>query len=366
MADLIDTITNAVADVEQGTVPEPVTGESSGDTGDSGAVETSGGESGGEVSGDEPVSPSARGASDAPPAEAAAPKAPPPDELTQELESFGIRAPTEGKEGRFRWGQVRKVVENTRKKLNEQHKVVLQQRDQQLAQAVERVKNMDAVDAMIINEPERYLSILASLHPDKYGKYVGRASTAAAPPPQYGEQPPGPDAQFADGSRGYSPEGLQSLMEWQAQRVTAAVTEQVEQKYAARFGPIEQEWKQTRAEAEFERKHVPIVRSQIAQARELWGKPFTDHETEIAKTLAENDGKQGRPFLSFDAAIAKVLLPKQRVSKDKLRQQILDEMSGRPAAASSTGAPTAGSNGSAGPRSTEDVIRAAIAASGLR
>jgi len=367
MADLIDTIQNAVADVEQGTVPDPVAGEDTG--GDSGGdVETSSGDTGGGdgSTSDEAVSPSSRLQTADEPTVPAAPPPPPVDELTKELESFGMKAPTEGKEGRFRWGQVRKVVENTRKKLNDQHQQAIRVRDAQLAEVSERVKNMDAVDQLIVNDPERYLTILASLHPDKYSKYVGRGQAPAPAAPTYGEQPPGPDAQFSDGSRGYSPEGLQALMEWQAQRVTAQVTEQVEQKYAARFGPIEQEWKQTRAEAEFEKKHVPIVRSQIATARETWGKPFTDHEAEIVKVMAENDGQQGRPYLSFDAAIAKVLVPKQRASRDKVRREILDEINGRPAAAAHTGGPAPQGNGATGARSTEDVIRAAIAASGLR
>jgi len=377
MADLIDTITNAVADVEQGTEPEPLAGEALGGDDGGGSVDTGGDDGDGGGAGPDAVSPSSRAAGAEADGGQPSPPPVPPDELTQELEAFGIKAPADGKEGgRFRWSQVRKVVENSRKKLNEQHTAVIRQRDQQLAQAGERLKNLDAVDKIIVEDPDRYIGILASIHPDKYGKFVKAGQAAAAAPvrPKPGEEPPGPDAEYSDGSRGYSTEGLRALLEWQAARVTDQVTEQVEAKYAARFGPIEQEWKHTKAEAEFNAKHIPIVRGQIAAAREMWGKGVDTHEAEIVKMMALNDGQQGRPYLSFDACVAKVLLPKHRTDRNRMREDVLAELQGRPAAAGHTGtgaaaagsgqAASAAANGNA--RSLEEVIRGAVAASGLR
>jgi hypothetical protein len=376
MADLIDTITNAVADVEQGTEPEPLAGESLGGDDGGGSVDAGGDEGDGVEAGPEAVSPSSRVAgAETEPDAVAAPRAVPPDELTKELEAFGIKPPADGKEGgRFRWSQVRKVVENSRKKLNEQHSVALKRKDQELASASERLKSLDAVDAIIVNDPDRYIGILATIHPDKYGKYVNAGKTDAAAPPAVrpGDDPPGPDAHYADGTDGYSTEGLKALLAWQKASVIKDVTEEVEAKYAKRFGPIEQEWKQTRAQQEFDAKHIPIVRGQIAAAREMWGKGVDTHEAEIVKTLAENDGQQGRPFLSFDACVAKVLLPKTRADRNAMRESVLAELQGRPAAAGHTGAgASAAGSGQAAPangnaRPLEDVIRGAVAASGLR
>ncbi len=367
MADLTDVITDAVHDVEDGILPEPTTGGGSDDGGSSDPV-ASGSESG-EASAPAEVSPSSGAAASAsattPPADA--PKPVEPDDLTKELEGFGIAAPVPGqREGRFTWSKVRKVLDNTRKKLNDQHATVLKEKDATIATATARLKNLDMVDHMIVTDPDKYIRTLARIHPDKYGKYVGQATgtpdrpTAAGPGTSPTDPAPPPDAEFADGSRGYSPDGLNALLEWHAKRIESSVTDRIDKQYSKRFGPIEQDWKAQR----FVEQKLPVVRSAITAARQTWGKPFDEHEGEIVALMNANDGQEGRPYLSFDACIAQVLVPKTKAERNAMRADLLKEINGRPAAAARTGptAVNASSGATDGPRNLEDVIRQQIAA----
>lgn len=298
-----------------------------------------------------------------------------PDELIQELESLGLKAPIEGqRENRLPYSRVKKIVENARKKLLDSHTAALSEHETKYSEAQKRLENMDAVDHLIETDPERYISMLAALHPEKYKRFLaGQAQASDAASRQASDAKlaaadpaPKPDAKYEDGSVGYSPEGLQALLDWQARQVEQRVTAKLDETYTKRFGPIEREWQMNRTQEQ----QLPVVRQQISGASKLWGKLFDDDyakndKSEILKVMRANDGEQGRPYLSFDACVAQVLLPSLHAAENTKRTSLIKEINARPKAATKhvPGA-TSGAKEVPASRSIEDIVREAAATLG--
>lgn len=329
----------------------------------------------GEVS---PSSAAAAGTTEPPKKDLAAavdktPPPPPDDELTKELMAFGIHPPKPGqREGVFKWSKVRKIVENTRTKTAARFEKDLTETKAQLKQSGDRLRNMDAVDHMILNDPDRYIRTLATIHPQLYGKYAGLGTEGKAPP-QAGATPPAkddprppPDAKFEDGSLGYSPEGLDKLLEWQARRVESSVTAKVDELYSKRFGPIEKDLKRRTLEQQeveqYERAR-PMVQAQIRNAKQIWGPLFQskilgdkEDDPEILKAMDDH------PDWSFDACVAFVLTPKLQANRETMRKDLIAEIQKAPAAAARSTPGSGGGGGASGPRTTADIVAEAVAA----
>jgi hypothetical protein len=289
------------------------------------------------------------------------------DELAAELEALGIKAPKEGeRENRLPYSRVKKIIANSRKKLVEAHTGELKTREEKLTAAEKRLKDFDAADNLLKTDPDRYLQLLATVNP-RYQQYLGVAHKGQQPevvqqPVVKNEPAPGPDATFADGSKGYSAEGLEKLREWDRRQAV----QEAQKLFDARLAPIEKANK-TREEQqranEYRQAQIPIIRNQIAVASKTWGKAFDDDyakqsegKSEILKYM------QANPDVPFDTCVATVLLPKVQADRTTMRADLLKEINARPKAA--VKAPAAASKVGAEPvgeRTTEDVIRDAIA-----
>jgi hypothetical protein len=344
--DLTEIITGAVHDAEDGIIDPTATTTDPNDisTDRSEPVETATTDSPEPIV--EEVSPSAGEA-------AVDPAAAPTDDLTKELESMGIKAPIAGqRENRIPYSRVAKIVENSRKKLITAHTEALKASESKSAAANERLKNMHLVDNLINTDPQRYIAMLANVNP-AYKRFLEPvAAPAAAVPaavvPAATDPAPQPDAQFPDGSKGYTPEGLQKLLDWQARNIENNVTAKVTANYDKRFGPIERE----RAAAQHLQEKIPVVRAQIQAAKQTWGGLWTpEAEAEIVKVMAAN------PRVSFEACAAHVLVPKSQVQRTSMRAEILKEINARPkAAAKAPAAASAAAVEPVGPRTMEQVI----------
>lgn len=355
--DVTAIIENAMASASEGMGDIGDTGgaESVGDTGTEGVAETV------------PVV-----AAEAPLAAVVETKTAEVDALARELEEQGIKPPVEGqKENRIPYSRVKKILGNAQKKLTDQHTSAVTETTTKLRQTEEALAPLLTMAKLADADPDRYISELARFNP-AYKKFLTPAAAPATPPkPQtqvsaLGEMPK-PDAKFADGSTGYSPEGFQKVLDWNYARAKQDAAAEAEAKFAERFGPIEKDYQQK----QFEQQQTPIVNAQIAHAKQTWGKAFDDYQGEIMKALQANDGQMGRPYLDFHAAVASVLAPKQRfdaeTSRTAMRGELIKELAGRPAAAQRT-APAAVAAGSvdAGPKSLEDIVRESIQSAGLR
>lgn len=383
MADISDIVAGAVHDAEEGITRDDST--STDDVGgDGGETSTEGGAGGGTEGAVAPatttvVSPSSGaaapaatvGAKDLGTAVAETPV--PDDELTKELATFGIHAPQPGKrEGLFKWSKVRKVVESARTKTAARFEKDLADRDTRLKTAEGRLKGMDSVDQLILIDPDRYIRTLAAIHPDKYGKFVnGSAGAAEAKKPEAAAaapaaEAPEPDLRYEDGSMGYGPEGLKKLLAFTRDEAKREAVDAVKEMYEQRFGPIEKDWKAaaaTRAVQQQREQRIPMVREQILNAKKTWGTLFQskfagdkEDDPEIVKTLDEH------PDWTFDACVAHVLMPRMQANRENLRKELLEEINKAPAAAARSVPAGGGAGGIMAPRTTEDIVREAIAA----
>jgi hypothetical protein len=297
------------------------------------------------------------------------------DETAKALEELGIKAPKDGeRENRLPYSRIKKIFGNAQKKWTDAHSTEIKTRDEKLTVAEKRLVNMDNVDRLIATDPDRYIGMLAALHPEKYGKYVGQKQAdpvvlkQEVAAPDLGPRPK-PDTKFEDGSLGYSPEQHEKLLDWVASTAEAKAVAAAEDRFTKRFGGIEQSYiaQQERA------KYQPVINAALERVSQQWGKAFDDDyklgsnaatqdQSEVLKTMKEH------PDWSLDAAAAHVFLPKVQLDQNTQRAAILKEINSRKTVAAKTvpvaSKSTPATSGEA--RDTEEVIREAIAAAGLR
>jgi len=277
------------------------------------------------------------------------------DELEKELAALGIHPPVEGqRENRLPYSRMVKIFRNAQKKWVTAHQTELKERDTKLTASQERLQNMEAVDKLIANDPDRYLRMLAAIHPDKYSRFLDGSKPTevkSAPPVVESSPPPAPDAEFPDGSKGYSPEGLQKLLAWQAQQVETRTLARADETFTRRFGPIEQRWKNEQVIEE----RRPMVQAMIARNKKVWGEHFKDGDPEILKFMNDH------PEVPFDAAVSQVLVPRIQAERNTMRADILKEINTKPKAAAKSAPTVGGGGGVTGPRSLEDIVRESIA-----
>ena len=277
------------------------------------------------------------------------------DELDKELQQHGLRSKDDlGRDTRIRYPRVRKIVENMREKLTKEltgkHTEELTTLKQQLEQVGPAFQNYRAAEQLLETNPQRYFMAIAQanpalkqfLHPSLFGEQVPQQQQQKAVPADQDPRPQ-PDASFADGSKGYSPEGLEKLEAWNRRQTLREAEALMEQ----RFGkPIQQLNEERRTAAE-QKMQVETVQNNIRLAVQAYGKVFSDDfgqfgaikpTSEVMKVLTQNPGM---PFLQ---ACAIALVPKIQGDRNKMREDLIKELdtagknrqaAGRPAPASS-------------------------------
>jgi hypothetical protein len=254
------------------------------------------------------------------------------DELAQALGIAGA--------GKAKWTQrvayskVAKIVKEREQKARETHEAALRQHEG-------RLREVEAVERMIAEQPEQFVRALVAQNP-AYRQYFHDVAATSQPQParDVPRDMPAPDVQLADGTRTYSVDGLQRLLTWN--------TQQAEQRIAQRLQPIEHE----RQQRELIAAAVPRVKQQIAEA-EKWPL-FAESKAEILALL------QSDPRIDLTGAYQRIVIPKLAANRDQVRQDVLRELNTRPHSTSVTR--TASSRvEDTQPRNTRDIIAAAIA-----
>ncbi len=371
MADLADIITNAVADATPDNTPSP----EGNDPVDTDPVDESANE--GDPTGDpDPVNPDPADTSDDPdPAREAAktPEIDPTtgkpkveekpvekDELTKELEALGLKEPKEGeRENRLPFKRVKKITENYGKKVAARYEAELAPLKTEvstLRQTAETVKN---VDRLIATDPDRYLTMLAGIHPKLYGKYL-QGGTVAAPagdkPAPKAESKLGPrpaaDHKFEDGSMGYTPEQHEKLLDWVAAKAKEDALVEARAELDQRFKPLDDERK---GREEFH-KQVDDVKAETARIREAYGpEVLAKYENQIVEHMKKN------PTMSASKAAREIIMPALQADRNKMRTEILVETKERPKAAKTAPVDTSKSTEEDNPTTIEGVIAKSIA-----
>lgn len=304
----------------------------------------------------DPVKKTAEGAPAAKPVEKS--------QIDKDLEELGLKEPKVGeRENRLPHSRVKKIAENYGKKVEARFTgevATLKGENTKLTAVAENMRN---VDHLIATDPDRYMTLLSTLHPGKFDKYLGAAKaapakdlakaavSAAGPRPQ-------PDHVFEDKSRGYTPEQHEKLLEWVAadakEKAKAEAIAEIEERMEKKYGPMAESFEARKALNE----QIPKVKEVVADVYQTWGKELVDkHETEIVAYMDAN------PHLTTAQAVSHVLVPKVRADRNTMRNDLIKEGKTRTAAAAKTvpGVATAGKEDTE-PKTMEDVVRASLAA----
>ncbi len=234
-----------------------------------------------------------------------------------------------------------------------------------------RLNSVGEFENVMANDPQRFLTMLSKVPAyqeffqfinyayDHFNKQGGAAASpeqataglgtpqAAAPAATAGM--PEPDEELADGSKVYSIQGLQRVLDWRAQQIEAKISKQFEDKYKSlqeRYEPIANDWQtQRRLEAA-----KPFVEKKLAEAQK-WPL-FNENEEEITKVLMKDKN------ISLEAAYRTVVFPKLLAERSQIKQGVIKEMQAAPTSTSiPVRAATKPVAPNAGPRTLVDVIK---------
>lgn len=228
-------------------------------------------------------------------------------------------------------------------------------------EAVRALREYDRVGDIMEKHPDQFVEMLTQIHPRYKELFSGNGGRTDE---RLGEKPgdpgprPEPDLELGDGSRTFSVEGLQKLMDWQAAKAEQRLREQ----YDARLQPFEKERAEAKKSAEIRQAAVGNINNVMKYAVTWDG--FKENEAAILEAIQ----KDTRPMLPWQAVLSaymEVVIPKYKADRAKMRTEILEELRKAP---TSTGIKPGSAvrvaqkpAQSDAPVDTEDVIRQAIA-----
>lgn len=293
---------------------------------------------------------------------------------------FGIPAKSvTGRENRVPHSRVKKIVEKAEREAVAR---VTKEFESKLGPATElstkvqdyeqRLTKVGEFERVMENEPQKFLDMLSTLpaykgffefiaqaakNIDAGGSNQPRAGAPADSPYLDTASMPKPDFPLPDGTSVYSLEGLAKRDEWLAKQVEAKVLASAEKRLSERYAPIEQNWQQQ----QLINQAMPVIQKQIAEAK-TWPN-FDELEPEVIKLLQAdaNISLEG----AYNRAYQKTIIPRLTTDRNKMRSELLEEIRKKPV---TTAAPTGGAKpktAPTAPKSTEDVIRAALEEAGV-
>lgn len=282
--------------------------------------------------------------------------APTADEI-KALEEIGLKAPEPGKrDNKLPHSKVVKIVQNAERRVEAKYTAQLAERDTKIKEADAELATYRQSDQLIRTDPDRFMMMLAALHPT-FKKFLEPPARPAEPKPAPASaattQRPAPDVKFEDGSLGYSPEQHDKLLDWVAATAEARAIEKTDARFTERFGPIEKNWKAK----EYADQQRPLLVEKLQRASQTWGPLFDEDyaKNEQSEVLAE---LRAHPDLPFEASVAKVLIPKMQADRNTMRALILKEIDARPKAAVKTPPAAVSSTDTSGAaRTAEDIVR---------
>lgn len=194
-----------------------------------------------------------------------------------------------------------------------------------------RFKGVDAIETIMLNEPDRFMEMLPSLHPG-YKEYVKQVQAAAAQAAQAEEDPePEPDYDLGGGAKTYSVDGLRKLRAWERRQAVKEVNAGLD----GRLKPFEDQAKQQREAAAEETRRNEMnaqLQKRIDRARK-WPQ-FKEHEAEIITAMDAERAKGN--FVTFEDVYMQVVVPKLATDRTKMRQEVVDEINKQPRSSSVT------------------------------
>jgi hypothetical protein len=195
---------------------------------------------------------------------------------------------------------------------------------------------VEEVRTDLMGEPRAFIEKIASIDP-RWKAFLEPQAAPQAQSPAPDAQMPEPDLSLGDGSRTYSLEGIQKLLEWNTQKVLNQVDQRIK--------PIterEQKAQEQAKQQEAEQALAGRVRQQM-EAAKGWAN-WADYEGEVLKKLqADSDaaraesartGKRVRPTMTLKEAYLEVKADRLSTDHNKVREKVLAEIKQAPKATS--------------------------------
>lgn len=288
-----------------------------------------------------------------------------------------------GRENRIPYSRVKKITEKAVSELAEAalgrklgqgekaldvvkaHVAQIPELTSKVSEYEKRLDTVGEFENVMANDPQRFLTMLAKVPAyNEFFQFVNHAyetfskqqsagqteqATAVA---DAGAGMPEPDEELADGSKVYSIQGLQNVLDWKAKQIEARIGKQFEDRNAAlqkQYEPMEKEWRERRR-LEAAR---PVVQKQLEEAAK-WPL-FKENEEGIAVYLEKN------PRANLETAYREVVFPKLLAERSQIKQGVIKEMQTAPTSTSMPSrAATKPNPPKQGPRNLEDVIRSEV------
>ena len=281
---------------------------------------------------------------------------------------FGLPAQSvTGRENRIPYSRVKKIIEKNEKdvvaritkELEEKFTPQLTEHGGKIKDYEEKLNRVAQFEQVMGNDPKTFLGWLSQIPAYKeFFELVNKAAEGqttdkGATPPVDNDPMPPPNKLHTDGSKFYDMDGLKDLMSWQSRQVEGRVTKQYEEKLTREYGPIKEAWQRN----ETAQKMLPEIDKLITEAR-TWPL-FNENEADITKALAADKA------LSLEGAYRKVVLPKLATDRNKLRTELLAEIKKQPATTSAPVRSGTPKKVSTQPKTTEEVILAALQREGV-
>ena len=191
---------------------------------------------------------------------------------------------------------------------------------------------------------------IAAVDP-RYRQFIEARAEAAAATPSV--EMPAPDLPLADGSRTYSVEGIQKLIEW-------AVDAKMLPKVNERLKPWEEREKQAEEQAKYDATVADVQTKAQTRLREAESWPdWADYKADVEKKLIEDTQKargEGRRWGSMSLREAYL-----EVRANKVRESVLKEMQNAPKVPALSRGTTDAPKAPNGPVKTVDIVRQVIA-----
>lgn len=235
----------------------------------------------------------------------------------------------------------------------------VKERGSKLTEFEQRVKQIEAVEQIMLSEPERFFDMLVKFHP-QYAEWKrsGQAAVASAQAPNAENDPePEPDYDLGNGQKTYSLDGLRKLRAWERRQAVA----EIEGKLGERLKPFEEKQRQEQEAARIEEQrqgHRAQIAKRLERARK-WPQ-FKEHEPDIQKFVDAEHGKGN--FITFEDAYMQIVIPKLAGDRTSIRKEVLDEINKQPYATSVT--QTSTPKQADKPKSTADIAREIMAQMG--
>lgn len=282
------------------------------------------------------------------------------DEIDKILEAEGVKPPQQGqRENRIPYSQVKRITTNAQKKWQAEADAKFATERQQFEQTQARLKQWEAAENLAATDPERYLRTLAQLNPD-YQRFLQPITDQVAAKADAKDADPEPQPTLqADGSYAFTTEQWKAHQAWERRQAVQEATAALE----AKLKPVLEAERERQARADGERiynERLAVVKSQVQRLNETYGADVVKKHEEAIVAEMQKAEAVGYMMPMAEAAMI-VLTPVLRAEANKQRQTVLNELKGRPAAASGQVASAQkGDAEDAGPRTVEDAIKESL------